>query len=96
MSNETGTYKVYMESFPSTGFRRQISTLGGFEPHWRGDGKELFYLAPNQTLMAVGVKSTPTPWRSAPRRRSLPLTSSGSRFRRWPTTMPPLPTVNAS
>ena len=27
---------------------------------WRRDGTELFYLAPNQTLMAVGVKSNPT------------------------------------
>jgi len=27
---------------------------------WRRDGTELFYLAPNQTLMAVGVKSNAT------------------------------------
>jgi hypothetical protein len=27
---------------------------------WRRDGKELFYMAPNQTLMAVAVKSNPT------------------------------------
>jgi hypothetical protein len=51
---------VYVEAFPAAGFRRQISNLGGFEPHWRPDGKELFYRAPNQTLMAVGVKSRPT------------------------------------
>ena len=57
VSNETGAYEVYVEEFPATGFRRQISTLGGFEPHWRPDGKELFYRAPNQTLMAVSVKS---------------------------------------
>ena len=60
ISNETGAYEVYVESFPATGFKRQVSTQGGFEPHWRRDGKELFYLAPNQTLMAVGVKSNPT------------------------------------
>ncbi len=60
VSNETGAYEVYVEAFPATGFRRQISTLGGFEPHWRPDGKELFYRALNQTLMAVGVKSKPT------------------------------------
>jgi eukaryotic-like serine/threonine-protein kinase len=60
ISNETGTYEVYVESFPPTGFKRQVSTLGGFEPHWRGDGKELFYMAANQTLMAVGVKTNPT------------------------------------
>jgi eukaryotic-like serine/threonine-protein kinase len=60
ISNETGAYEVYVESFPATGFKRQVSTQGGFEPQWRRDGKELFYLAPNQTLMAVGVKSSPT------------------------------------
>jgi hypothetical protein len=60
ISNETGAYEVYVESFPATGFKRQVSTQGGFEPQWRRDGKELFYLAPNQTLMAVGVKSNPT------------------------------------
>ena len=60
ISNETDTYEVYVESFPATGFKRQVSTQGGFEPQWRRDGKELFYMAPNQTLMAVGVKSNPT------------------------------------
>ncbi len=60
ISNETGTYEVYAESFPATGFKRQLSTQGGYEPHWRRDGKELFYMAPNQTLMAVGVKTNPT------------------------------------
>ena len=60
ISNETGPYEVYVESFPATGFKRQVSTQGGFEPHWRRDGTELFYLASNQTLMAVGVKSNQT------------------------------------
>jgi eukaryotic-like serine/threonine-protein kinase len=60
ISNETGAYEMYVEAFPATGFKRQVSTQGGFEPQWRRDGKELFYLAPNQTLMAVGVKSNPT------------------------------------
>jgi eukaryotic-like serine/threonine-protein kinase len=30
--------------------------VGGVEPSWRHDGEELFYLAPNQTLMAVDVE----------------------------------------
>ncbi len=60
ISNETGAYEVYVESFPATGFKRQVSTQGGYEPQWRRDGKELFYLAPNQMLMAVDVKSNQT------------------------------------
>ena len=70
ISNETGAYEVYVEAFPATGFRRQISTLGGFEPHWRPDGKELFYRAPNQTLMAVERdEQARRPWNSVHRRR---------------------------
>jgi Tol biopolymer transport system component len=60
ISNETGAYEVYVEAFPATGFKRQVSTQGGFEPQWRDDGKELFYVTPSQTLVTVGVKSTPT------------------------------------
>jgi len=60
ISNETGPYEVYVEAFPATGFRQQVSTLGGFEPQWRLDGRELFYRAPDQTLMAVDVKRNQT------------------------------------
>jgi len=60
ISNETGRYEVYVEAFPATGFRRQVSTLGGFEPQWRLDGRELFYRAPDETLMAVDVKRSQT------------------------------------
>jgi hypothetical protein len=56
----------------TTGFKRQVSTLGGFEPHWRLDGKELFYRAPSQTLMAVDVKSTPTTLEFSPPKALFP------------------------
>jgi hypothetical protein len=36
----------------------QVSTAGGTKPRWRGDGKELFYMAPDGKLMAVEVKAT--------------------------------------
>ena len=96
ISNETGAYEVYVESFPATGFKRQISTQGGFEPQWRRDGKELFYLAPNQTLMAVGVTSNATTLEVSPPKALFATRSSGWRFRRWHTITPPLPMVNAS
>jgi hypothetical protein len=34
------------------------STTGGVQPVWRHDGKELFFLAPDNTLMALPVKFT--------------------------------------
>jgi eukaryotic-like serine/threonine-protein kinase len=36
-----------------------VSTNGGRFPRWSRDGKELFYLAPDNTLMAVPVKTAP-------------------------------------
>lgn len=35
----------------------QISTEGGAQPAWRGDGKEIFYVAPDATMMAVPIES---------------------------------------
>jgi Tol biopolymer transport system component len=37
--------------------KRQISTAGGSQPAWRRDGKEIFYIAPDGTMMAVPVES---------------------------------------
>jgi Tol biopolymer transport system component len=52
-SDESGRYEVYVESFPERGGKRQISTSGGSGPRWRGDGKELYYQAPDGKLMAT-------------------------------------------
>ena len=54
-SNESGRPEVYVAAFPGAGGKRQISTAGGNYPRWRRDGKEIFYLAPNNTLMAAAV-----------------------------------------
>ena len=56
-SDESGTWEVYVQTFPVPGAKRTISVGGGAEPHWRRDGRELYYLAPDGTLMAVPVKS---------------------------------------
>jgi Tol biopolymer transport system component len=55
VSNDTGAYEVYVQSFPKGGTRQRISTGGGFFPQWRADGKELYYSTPDNTLMAVEV-----------------------------------------
>jgi serine/threonine protein kinase/Tol biopolymer transport system component len=54
-SQESGRSEVYVEPFPTSGARWLISTGGGAEPHWRGDGKELFFLRSDQMLMSVAV-----------------------------------------
>ena len=44
-----------MRSFPDGAAKVQISTAGGNQPSWRRDGAELFYLAPDSTLMSVDL-----------------------------------------
>jgi hypothetical protein len=52
--------EVYVRSVSTTAAKWRISTAGGRWPHWRADGKELFYLATDGNLMSVPVESTPT------------------------------------
>jgi eukaryotic-like serine/threonine-protein kinase len=55
-SNESGKWEIYVTTFPDAHGKWQVSTAGGTQPRWRGDGKELFYLSPDDKLMAVPVK----------------------------------------
>ncbi len=55
ISNETGKFEVYVQNFPAKGDKIPISTGGGSQPKWRGDGRELFYYTPDRKLMAVEV-----------------------------------------
>ena len=55
ISNETGRFEVYVQSFPQTSAKVPISTGGGAQPKWRADGRELYYYTPDRKLMAVEV-----------------------------------------
>jgi Tol biopolymer transport system component len=57
-SNENGDSDIYITSFPAGGAKWQVSTGGGTQPHWRGDGKELFFSVTNNRIMAVDVAAT--------------------------------------
>ena len=55
-SDESEGLEVYVRSYPNLEKGKwQISSSGGLQPRWRNDGKELFYLEPNGSLMAVPV-----------------------------------------
>jgi Tol biopolymer transport system component len=65
-SDESGNWEIYVTSFPGAAGKWQVSRGGGSEPRWRGDGKEIFYIAYNGMLTAVpvsgeGIFSTGTP-----------------------------------
>ena len=56
-SDETNRYEIYVQGFPNHAGKWQVSTNGGSTPVWSRDGKELFYIAADQKLMAVDVKN---------------------------------------
>jgi Tol biopolymer transport system component len=54
-STEGGQVEVYVSPFPPNGRHWRISADGGSQARWRRDGKEIFYLAPDRTLMAASI-----------------------------------------
>jgi len=56
-SDESGRDEVYVQPFPSSGAKWQISNGGGGDARWRADGRELFYIADDRRLMAVAIKA---------------------------------------
>jgi hypothetical protein len=54
-SSESGKYEVWAETVPRSDKKRQISISGGYEPRWRADGRELYYLSEDRKLMEVSV-----------------------------------------
>ena len=51
---------MYVQTFPLSDRKWAVSTNGGYEPRWRGDGREIYYLAENRELMAVPVNVGPS------------------------------------
>ena len=58
-SNESGRAEIYVHEFPEARNKWQVSTGGGMEPHWRGDGRELFYRS-GPRIIGVPVQSGAT------------------------------------
>jgi serine/threonine protein kinase len=60
-SNESGRYEIYIRPFPNAREKSQfrVSTNGGAQPTWRRDGKELYYVALDDRLMAVPIQVAP-------------------------------------
>ena len=59
-TNQSGKYEIYVRPFPPTttgSGGKQVSSNGGIEPRWRGN--EIFYISPDNMLMAVPVKTGP-------------------------------------
>jgi hypothetical protein len=67
-SAATGRYEIQVREFPSGAHWWPASTNGGWAPQWSRDGRELFYLELDGTLMSVPVRYGATLELGAPRR----------------------------
>jgi serine/threonine-protein kinase len=59
---ESGEFEVYVQRFPLTDERHQISHGGGSNPLWSPDRKQtqLFYLTPRRQMVAVDIQTQPS------------------------------------
>jgi Tol biopolymer transport system component len=62
VSDQSGRQEVYIRTFPRSDNEWQVSTNMGFQPRWREDGKELFFLASEGTeeFMAIDIHADPS------------------------------------
>jgi len=67
--NSLDSGDVFLMSLPPTGERWQVSVSGGGQPRWSSDGRSLYFLATDGTLMMVDIdaKRGAPPTISAPR-----------------------------
>jgi Protein kinase domain/WD40-like Beta Propeller Repeat len=74
-STDTGPLQVYVQPFPATGARIQLSTTSGLMPSWTSDGRSVVYATADKRLMVVGVTPSGTELKpSLPRELPIPLT----------------------
>ncbi len=58
-SDESGRIQIYLQPFPPTGSKQQITQGRGLWPLWSPDGSQLFFRSTGQQLMAVDIETTP-------------------------------------
>jgi serine/threonine-protein kinase len=61
-SNEAGRSEIYVQPFPTTGAKFQVTTTGGHSPLWSPDGKQIFYVdisGIGARVMSVDVQLQP-------------------------------------
>jgi Tol biopolymer transport system component len=90
-SAEGGRNEIYIQGFPELVPKVQVSTDGGSQPEWRGDGHELFYVAGTpggERMMSVPVSingtklepGTPASLFSMPSFEGFVVTRDGQKF----------------
>ncbi len=60
VSDESGHDEVYVQTYPDRSDKWQVSTHGGSDPRWSASGHAIYYLSPDQQMMSVPVRTTPS------------------------------------
>ena len=55
-SDKTGRFEIYLRPFPGPGSDSPVSADGGTQVRWNANGGELFFIAPDDRLMAVPIR----------------------------------------
>jgi len=58
-TNETGTFEVFVRSFPELKGKWQISVNGGVSARWSPDGQYIYFINPLGKMMAAKVRTQP-------------------------------------
>lgn len=59
-SDETGRPEIFVQTWPLSDSKWQVTTSGGSQAYWRSDGNELIYLGPDGKIMSVAVEGIGT------------------------------------
>ncbi|MBZ5580046.1 MAG: protein kinase [Acidobacteriia bacterium] len=66
-SRESGRAEIYVQPVPPATGQTKISINGGLQPRWRRDGKELFFVSLDGSMMAADLQLGPTVSAGVPR-----------------------------
>ena len=87
-SDESGQAEIYIDTFPKPGARIRVTTAGGTEPRWRGDGRALYFRRGSEIHVArlslkqstIEVAALDRLFDAGAPIRSFDVTPGGSRF----------------
>jgi hypothetical protein len=60
MSSESGDWQVYLQPYPATGMKYQVTSQGGRSPMWTADGRLVYDNDGRMFAVPVTLGATPT------------------------------------
>jgi eukaryotic-like serine/threonine-protein kinase len=85
--HESASHQIVVQAFPGPGPRIEVSNLGGNQPTWSRDGRQIFYIQTDRKLMAVSFD--PEKGRAGTPHALFQTRMSLLQFSKWQYTMAP-------